>query len=389
MSSYRTRKQSLRRYVRLFLEELEGRYVPSFLGVQLELPPTGLLSPVSLSVGIGTAPTTAPTTSTLTITTTSTQTPTSTLTITTISLSETTAPTTTTTAPAQGPASLTFTPTPTASNPSSAPASGPSAGVFEPPASASSGGGTGAFSVGSSPAFSEGMGQGSGGAFTVPVASIPGLGIQAALPGSSTALGETISGVNFEFLGNLPTLLGPANAQLGTANSASATSPGGTSWSGAALNLLTDRSTGESAARGLTHPAPGDRETPLPEQLLIPPDEDWFEPVPHTIEQLLPSGNVFFRTQTNFPASFLKIAPQQPDTVDAQVCDALPAQLPDGILFDEEDAEIPADEDQPMEPSGMTAAIAILSGAAGVYWTVPRRSRRKIAVGLPEIDEEM
>lgn len=229
---------------------------------------------------------------------------------------------------------------------------------------------------------------------SAPTASIPGLGIQAALPGSSTALGEsilggTVGGVNFELLANLPTLLGPANAQPGTANIAPPTSPAGTSWSGAALNLLTDRTTGESAARGLTHPAPGDRETPLPEQLLIPPDEDWFEPVPHTIEQLLPSGNVLLRTQAIFPAGLVKIAPQQPDTVDAQVGDALPAQLPDGILFDEEDTEMPADDDQPEEPSGMTAAIAILSGAAGVYWTVPRRSRRKVAVGLPEIDEEM
>jgi hypothetical protein len=57
MSNYRTRKQSLRRYVRLILEELECRYVPSFLGVQLELPLAGALSPVSLTVGIATAPT--------------------------------------------------------------------------------------------------------------------------------------------------------------------------------------------------------------------------------------------------------------------------------------------------------------------------------------------
>lgn len=379
MSNYRTRKQSLRRYVRLILEELECRYVPSFLGVQFELPLAGALSPVPLTVGIATAPPSAQTTtSTLTITTTS---------------APATSPGTTTSSPAFESVSISFTSTPASSNPSAASPVGPTPVASQAPASASSAGATGAGPAGSSPVFSEGAGQGPSSAFTVPgsapAASVPGLAIQAVLPGSSLALGETISGVNFELLGNLPTLLGWANSQPGTANIGSAASPAGSLWSGAALNLLTDRTTGESAARGLTHPAPGDREEILPEQFLIPPDEDWFEAVPQTIEQLVPSGNVFLRTQANFPAGLLKIAPQQLDTVDAQSRDALPAELPNGVLFDEEATAIAADEDQPEEQSGMTAAVAILSGAAGAYWSARRRSLRKIAVGLSEIDEEM
>jgi hypothetical protein len=386
MSSHRTRKHLSHRYVRLLLEELEGRYVPSLMGVQIELPLPALLSPVSLSVGIGTAPTAAPTTSTLTITTTST--PTST----TISISEMTTPASTTTSPVPGTVSFSYTPPAAGSNLSSAPTTGSTSGASQPPASASSTGGTSASSFGSASAIPEGASQGSS-TFAVPggavIAFAPGLGIQAALAGSSTALGETFSGVNFELLGNLPTLLGPANIQPGTANAASATSSAGTPWSGSALNRLTDRTTGEAAARGLTAPAPGDREEPLPDQLLIPPDQDWFEPVPHTIEHLLPSGNALLRTQADFPAVFLTIAPQQPDTVDAQFRDAPLAELPDGVLLDDEAIGIPADEEQPEEQSGMTAAVAIFSGAAGAYWTTRRRSLRKIAVGLSEIDEEM
>ena len=52
MSSYSLRRRTLRRYVRLILEELECRYVPSLLGLQISLPSVpGVVPPVSFSVG--------------------------------------------------------------------------------------------------------------------------------------------------------------------------------------------------------------------------------------------------------------------------------------------------------------------------------------------------
>ncbi len=381
MSRYPARRKSAHRYVRLLLEELEWRYVPSLLGLQINLPSVaGGLPPLPVSLGGSTIPTAAQTTP-------STPTPTS---------------GTTTSSSPLGPVPLSFTPT-TTSNPSSAPPAGTSAGVSQAPASASSGSGTGTWSSGSPSAFSGGMGQGSSSAFTVPgsapAASAPGLGIQAALSGSSSTVGGTVLGgavtnADFELLGNLPWLLGPANVQAGMANTALSNS----SLMGAPLagplfyrpDLFTDRTTGESTARGLSHPAPGDREEPLPEQMLIPPDEDWFQPAPQNIEQTLPVGNILLRNQANFPAGLLRLAPQNPDEVNAQVLDAPPADLRADFIFSEEDLGIPTDEEETEEEqSVMSPALALLSCGAGAYWTIRDRRVRRSATDLPVNDEEM
>jgi hypothetical protein len=174
----------------------------------------------------------------------------------------------------------------------------------------------------------------------------------------------------------LPTLLGPANVLSGTANSASATSPAGSPLGVLARpDLLTDQGTGSRAAFGLMHPAPGDREEPLPEQFLIPPDQDWFEPTPQPIEQTVPTGNLLLRNPINFQAGVPKIV--QPLPVDDQDFDARSEDLPSGILLDEA-----ADEEQPDEQSGISAAAALIACGIGAYWAPRFRSSRRTAAAL-------
>jgi hypothetical protein len=362
------------RYVRPILEELEWRYVPSHFGAQLELPLHGILSPVSLSVGTGATSISA---LTITITMTTTTTTTSSGTQTTSSTSE----------------SVSFTPTPVGSNPSSTPASGSSssAAASQPPESASSPGSAGGAEAGpaSSPsAFTGGTSQGSsGGTFAfpsiAPIGFAPGLVIQAVSASESTVLGGSVDGFNFQLLGNLPTLLGTANGLQGTGNaSLSTTSPAGTPLVIARPDLFTDRTTGSTTALGLSHPALGDREEMLPEQLLIPPDEDRFEPVPQNIGQTLPDGKL--------PVNFLRTPPPKADAVNPQILDALPAELPGGYLFSDEDAEMSNDEEQPeQEYSGMSAAVAIISLGAGAYWTIRDRRLRRVSADLPVNVEAM
>lgn len=134
----------------------------------------------------------------------------------------------------------------------------------------------------------------------------------------------------------------------------------------------------------MMHPAPGDREELVPEQLLIPPDQDWLEPVPQTIEQEIPTDDVLLAAQGNLPVNFLRIALPQPDAVNAQNLEDLPASLPGGALFNEEEAEISNEEEQWEEDrSGMSAALAILSlSAGGAYWTIRDRRPRRVASEL-------
>lgn len=195
-----------------------------------------------------------------------------------------------------------------------------------------------------------------------------------------------MSGIDFQFLGNMPSLLGPANVAQGASNTAlSNSSLAGSPFAGSVFgrpDLFTDRTTGTTTARGLSEPAPGDQEEQLPGQLLIPPDQDWFEPVPQTIEHMLPSAN--------FPVGFLKVAPPQLDGVNAPILDAPPAGLPEDFIFGEDDILLPDDDEQPEEEqSGISAAVAIISFGAGAYWTIRDRRVRRTAADLPVDDEEM
>lgn len=375
-------RRSHRRYVQLILEELEGRYVPSHFGVQVELPLSGLLSPQSISVGTGAAPISA-----LTIT------------VTTTTLSSTTPTGSSTTPSTLGPGSMSFSQGTPGSNPSSAPAAGSGEAASQPSAPASNTGGAGvgspgsssAFSgfTGSSSAFSGGAAQGSGSTFALQgsasTGSVSGLAIQTASPANaSTVLGGATQGVNIELLGNLSWLMGNANAQLGSSNAAiSNSSLAGSPLAGSLFyrpDLFTGPTTGARGAFGLSHPAPGDREELVPEQLLIPPDEQWFQPLPQKIEQTIPVGN--------FPAGLRNAPPA--GAVNAQLPEVPAADLPDDFFFSDEDMGLPADDEQPEEVdySAMSAAVAIISAGAGAYWTIrDRRTRKSITDSSLRIEE--
>jgi hypothetical protein len=410
MPGYHLRSHLPRRYVKLVLEELESRHVPSLLGLQIDLPLSGILPSLTLSVGTGGTPAPAATTTTGTTTTSPSG----------MSVSFSFGPST----PSNNPTSVSVVITSISVSQQPTPGSGESSSGSSSAASSSAG----SSSAGSSSAFQGGGSQGAGSTFTFPTFAFPALAIQAAQAGSSNVLGGSVFGADFELLGNLPSLLGPSNVLTGTSNtSLPAAQLLGAPYGGSVfgrLDLFTDRTPGATTAFGLMHSPPEEREESLPEDPPTPPDNEWWVLVPqasvlsplicgvgpasraglkcrsargtyqphelwrNTSEQSLPPGKVPLLEDVSLPPSELRISPQRALPVDSRPLDPLAKGITEDFLFSEDDIGLPTDEDQPEEQSGIPAAVAILSCAVGAYWAPRFRSSRRVAAALPVNEQD-
>jgi hypothetical protein len=371
MTSYHLRSHLPRRYVKLILEELECRYVPSLLGLQIELPASGILPSLTLPTGTG------------------------------ATLLPATATTPGATTPSLSVVSVSWPSSPSgqSSNPPAITSVFANPGASQQPAPASNPSGAAASSAGvssasSSTAFNEGGNRESGSSFTSATFAFSALGIQAAQVGSSNVLGGSLSGINFEFLGNMPELLGPSNVLQGTLSTALSTAqPVGVPYGGSVfgpLDLLTNRTTGGTAAFGLTHPAPEQQpEEPLPENPPAPPNDNGWISVSQTSEQTLPRGNPRLLEKIDLPDSDLWLTPTPPLSINNPALGAQSNGIPQGFLFSEDDVGMPDDENQPEEQNGIPAAVAILSCAVGAYWAPRFRSFRRVAAVLPMNDRNV
>ncbi|HEY7327032.1 MAG TPA: hypothetical protein VH592_05305 [Gemmataceae bacterium] len=240
--------------------------------------------------------------------------------------------------------------------------------------------------------FHEGVGKGSGSTFVLPLAIAPALGIQAAQAGSSNVLGGSVSGINFELLGNLPSLLSPSNVMQGTTNTTvQAAQLTGAPYGGSVLgrvDLFTDRSPGATAPFALMHPQAEEREEPLPENPPTPPDDQWWVSDPQAGDLTLHLANMFLRERSSVPGPDLKLLPDRPLPVETPIFDPRLHANRDDFLFNEDDAGMSADEDQSEKQSGISPAVAILSCAVGAYWAPRFRSSRKVAAALHDEDSD-
>lgn len=246
--------------------------------------------------------------------------------------------------------------------------------------------------------FSQGVSPSSSSSFSgfsnASASNATALGIQAGFPSSSTTLGGTVVGgsilnADFELLGNLPWLQGPANFQQGTTSTAvSPSSLAGAPLAGTLFgrpDLATNRTTGVTTAFGLSHPAPGDQEEQIPGDLIVPPDQDWFEPAPQNGAQA-PPDNVLLPNLINF----LKIALPKSEAGQPQILSAPPAGQEEDGMFEEADIGLADEQEQPDEEhNAMSAAVAMLCCGVGAFWSVRDRRVRKDAAGLPVFDEEI
>jgi hypothetical protein len=389
---------SLRRHVRPFLENLESRFAPSVLGVQVSLPAAGIVSSLPVTAAGGTssgtttvsaqvgpasvslsaaAPTVAPSPATTAAATTGTspQTPTATgstssspggiVQVSTPTSSPAPAAVATTSAdpqpvvaPSTASPSISF---PGAAQPfttalSSAPVAVPAAGASPQPVLAPGGV--------SPAAATRGTAQAIAAASALPGASLatPALGVTG--PSSPADLSTVLAGTAAApFAPTAPA----AEAPLVAVSLSQPALPGDlATWLTMVARLDAPEHGGDAGAPAAKPPAPA--------------GEDMAAAAPAVVEEVAEGTILPDKPTAPLPGAH-KAALPRPESADVPGLDALLAEAPNGLILGEADAGPPAAEKQPAGNRGLT--VAVVSCGAGTYWATRLRSLREDALVLP------